>query len=80
MKEVIDETMPSETQSTDPIEEQAAPAILDKPFDLGSDDEPSQEEIDALYDQTMQDFREGEVVRGTVVELGLSRIAGAAAR
>ncbi len=49
-------------------------AILDKPFDLGGDIELSGEEVDALYTGTMQDFREGEVVRGTVVEIGSDRV------
>lgn len=48
--------------------------FLDKPFDLGSDQELSADEFDALYNKTMQDFREGEVVRGTVVEIGADRV------
>ena len=52
---------------------QSAAGILDKPFDLGSDAELSKEEMEALYSTTMQDFREGEVVKGTVVEVGADR-------
>lgn len=37
-------------------------AVLD-----GTDAEFSMEEMEALYDQTMQNFKEGEVVRGRVV-------------
>ena len=53
---------------------QPASAILDRPFELGTDDELSQDEMDALYNTTMKDFREGEVVRGTVVEITADRI------
>ena len=44
-------------------------SILEKPFDLGGDEELSTSDLDALYGATMQDFREGEVVRGTIVDV-----------
>lgn len=61
---------------SDQVEENAesASTILDRPFDLGGDSTLSSEEMDKLYSMTMQDFREGEVVRGTVVEVGSDRI------
>ena len=48
--------------------------ILDKPFDLGSDEEFSSEELSELFASSMQDFREGEVVRGTVVDITEDRV------
>ena len=49
-------------------------AILDKEFDLGSDQDISTEELEAAYQASMQDFREGEVVKGTIVEVGPDRV------
>jgi small subunit ribosomal protein S1 len=53
---------------------QPASSILDRAFDLGKDEELTSEEMDALYSTTMQDFREGEVVRGIVVEVTPDRV------
>ncbi len=53
---------------------QPALSILDKAFDLGSDQDLSQEDIEALYSSSIQDFREGEVVRGTIIEIGPDRV------
>ena len=44
-------------------------SILDKPFDLGGDEEFSTEELSDLFVSSMQDFREGEVVTGTIVDI-----------
>jgi small subunit ribosomal protein S1 len=44
-------------------------SILEKEFDLGSDEEFSEEALEEAFTSTMQDFREGEVVTGTVVEI-----------
>ncbi|MFP6616317.1 MAG: 30S ribosomal protein S1 [Candidatus Hydrogenedentota bacterium] len=44
-------------------------SILDKPFDLGSDEEFSTEELSDLFASSMLDFREGEVVTGTIVDI-----------
>jgi len=49
-------------------------SILDKAFDLGSDEDISDEELADLYQATMEDFREGEVVKGTIVDLSGDRI------
>lgn len=40
----------------------------DTPVAVADAEEYSQEEMEAFYDSTMQNFREGEVVKGTVVE------------
>ncbi len=53
---------------------QPASSILDRAFDLGKEEELTSEEMDALYSTTMKDFREGEVVRGTVVEVTPDRV------
>ena len=53
---------------------QADPALLDKAFELGGDADFSEATMEALYGATVQDFREGEVVRGTVMEVGSDRI------
>ena len=43
--------------------------------DIGYDGEVfSMEEMEKLYSQTLQNFTEGEVVRGTVVEVGSDRV------
>lgn len=66
--------VPQKVEVADSNASQQASTILDKAFDLGSDMTLSPEEMDALYDSSMQDFREGEVVRGTVVDIGDDRI------
>jgi len=43
--------------------------ILDQEFDLGSDEEFGGEALEEAFTSTMQDFREGEVVQGTIVEI-----------
>ncbi|MCX5757117.1 MAG: 30S ribosomal protein S1 [Candidatus Hydrogenedentes bacterium] len=43
-------------------------------LELGLDEELSQEEMEALYSETLQNFSEGEVVRGTVVEVAADRV------
>ncbi len=43
-------------------------------LELGLDAELSQEEMEALYSETLQNFSEGEVVRGTVVEVTADRV------
>ena len=53
---------------------QADPALLEKAFELGTDSDFSEATMEALYGATVQDFREGEVVRGTVMEVGADRI------
>ena len=49
-------------------------SILDRPFELGGTDELDTNDMDALYDMTMQDFREGEVVQGTIVDIDSDRV------
>lgn len=49
-------------------------SILEKSFDLGSDEEISTEELTELFSEAMQDFREGEVVTGTIVDITDDRI------
>lgn len=49
-------------------------AILDKPIELGGEADVTDEELDTLYDTTMQDFREGEVVKGRIVEVTDDRV------
>ena len=65
--------MSEETGTPSPSEAaEASPpdtSVLEKPFDLGGDEELSTSDLDALYGATMQDFREGEVVRGTIVDV-----------
>jgi small subunit ribosomal protein S1 len=48
--------------------------ILDKAFDLGSDQDISEEELAGLYQASLDDFREGEVVKGRIVDLTGDRI------
>lgn len=66
--------MSNETEATPTAELADNSAILEKAFDLGSDEELDTGELDALYTTAMQDFREGEVVRGTVVEVSADRV------
>ncbi len=47
-------------------------SVLDADTELG--DDLSREEMAALYDRTLQNFAEGEVVRGKVVEVGPDRV------
>ncbi len=61
---------PSDAAEPPPIDE----SILNRTFDLGSDEELDTSDLDALYTATMQDFREGEVVRGTIVDVSSDRI------
>ena len=49
-------------------------SIFEKAFDLGSDEEMGPSDLEALYAATMQDFREGEVVRGTIVDVSPDRV------
>lgn len=68
---MTDETSsPSEAEEASPSDT----SILDKAFDLGGDEEMDPADLDALYSATMQDFREGEVVRGTVVDVSSDRV------
>lgn len=69
-----DELVIDNPEGADNAASQPASGILDKPFDLGGSTEFSQEDLDALYTTTMQDFREGEVVRGTIVEVNSDRV------
>jgi small subunit ribosomal protein S1 len=48
--------------------------ILDKAFDLGSETDISEEELAGLYQASMEDFREGEVVKGRIVDATGDRI------
>ena len=49
---------------------------FDEPMDLdvGLEEELSREQMEALYSETLQNFSEGEVVRGTVVEIAADRV------
>ena len=42
--------------------------------DVEGFEEFSMEELESMYDQTLQNFKEGEVVRGRVVEIGPDRV------
>ena len=61
-------------QDTIEAPDQFSAAILDKPIELGGDADVTDEELDTLYDTTMQDFREGEVVKGRIVEVTDDRV------
>jgi len=49
-------------------------SILDISFDLGSEVEISTEELSTIFDSAMKDFREGEVVVGTIVDIASDRV------
>ncbi|HOJ33552.1 MAG TPA: 30S ribosomal protein S1 [Candidatus Hydrogenedentes bacterium] len=55
-------------QRNDYVEPASFPSALERSTEDVPDMTP--EELQALYDQTMQCFKEGEVVRGRVVEIG----------
>ena len=61
-------------QHTIEAPDQMSAAILDKPIELGGEADVTDEELDTLYDTTMQDFREGEVVKGRIVEVTDDRV------
>jgi small subunit ribosomal protein S1 len=68
------QTMSDEIKETGEVEEQTASEPVAAPaaaidLDEGEEEEFSMEEMEALYDQTMSNFKEGEVVCGTVVEV-----------
>ncbi len=48
--------------------------ILDMAFDLGRDEEFTDAELASLYQASLEDFREGEVVKGRVVEIASDRV------
>ncbi len=48
--------------------------ILDVAFDLSRDEEFTDAELASLYQASLEDFREGEVVKGRIVEIGADRI------
>ncbi|HNT89763.1 MAG TPA: S1 RNA-binding domain-containing protein, partial [Candidatus Hydrogenedentes bacterium] len=69
-----------DVQSTQPA---AAAAATDLANTLAYDDDEalgleteslSMAEMEALYDETMRNFREGEVVRGSIVEITDDRV------
>ncbi len=58
-----------------PATDLATTTVYDDDEALGlGDDSLSQAEMEALYDETMRNFREGEVVRGTIVEINEDRV------
>lgn len=65
---MTDETGVTQTQEA-PEASQPAMADLLAQADAQATHELSREEMEALYDQSMQSFREGEVVRGKVVDI-----------
>lgn len=65
---MTDETGVTQTQEA-PEASQPAMADLPAQADAQATHELSREEMEALYDQSMQSFREGEVVRGKVVDI-----------
>lgn len=48
--------------------------ILDMAFDLGRDEDFTDAELASLYQASLEDFREGEVVKGRVVEIAADRV------
>jgi len=52
----------------------ASGSELEESLELQGDDALSREQMEQLYAQTMQNFTEGEVVRGAVVEVGADRV------
>ncbi len=48
--------------------------ILDMAFDLGRDEDFTDAELASLYQDSLEDFREGEVVKGRVVEVTSDRV------
>lgn len=48
--------------------------ILEKAFDLSSDEEITDQELSDLFSSAMQDFREGEVCKGTIVDVAGDRV------
>jgi len=48
--------------------------ILDMAFDLGRDEEFTDAELASLYQASLEDFREGEVVKGRIVEIASDRV------
>ena len=63
-----------ETEIPETIAPEELAAILDRPFELGGTEEPDAMDMDALYGMTVQDFREGEVVIGTIVDIHSDRL------
>lgn len=61
-----------QTNNQHAAETSAAPsAVGNDPFimDFDSDQDMSMDQLEALYDETLQNFKEGEVVRGRLVEV-----------
>ena len=73
---MVDETKPT-TETINKVLRKASKTPdfeEDLGLDLGGEELLSQEEMEALYSQTLQNFMEGEVVRGTVVEITADRV------
>ena len=56
------------------VPDEGATGLTNPDDELFSQETYSQEEMEQLYAQTLQNFTEGEVVRGTVVEVGADRV------
>ena len=56
------------------VPDEGAVGLKNQDDELFSQETYTQEEMEQLYAQTLQNFAEGEVVRGTVVEIGPDRV------
>ncbi|HEO71594.1 MAG TPA: S1 RNA-binding domain-containing protein, partial [Candidatus Hydrogenedentes bacterium] len=63
--------MTEETNNTQEVAQTSQPAVADAAANVPDEDfaELSMEEMEAMYEQTMQSFKEGEVVKGSIVEI-----------
>ncbi len=70
------EQLDTETTEEKPVAISGAGTAFDAmdAMDDAFEDEFSQEEMEAFYFETMQNFAEGEVVQGTVVEIAQDRV------
>lgn len=65
------------TEATSKVSKMAAKVLAvdeEDDFDLEGEERLSMEEMESLYSQTLQNFTEGEVVQGRVVEVGPDRV------
>lgn len=75
---MTDQTMQPNIESTGEgrgtVPDEGAVGLKNQDDELFSQETYTQEEMEQLYAQTLQNFAEGEVVRGTVVEIGPDRV------
>lgn len=63
--------MTEETNNTQEVAQTSQPAVADAAANAPDEDlaDLSMEEMEAMYERTMQSFKEGEVVKGSIVEI-----------